>query len=206
MSFIACASFVAVAYITARPFVKLHFLKKDIEDDLRDYFRGVTSFGEPLLDIMLVLQENGLLDEQWRNAINAKYRCLLAIESWDDVARADRLVVEAFEEAVETLKSLEVVHQARRFENAQIRFNTIDEKLIRTRRLLHRDIPVLNGSFIHKFRFLCRFTKIPTYPMCEPIQWYEDRKPTQPRELIIYRIGNDYSHGRNTWFSKLRKV
>ena len=187
MSFIAFASFAAAAYFTARPFVKLRFLKKDIEDDLGDYYRGVNSFGQPLLDIMLVLQKNGLFDGARREGLEVAYRALVSIESWDDVARADRLVVEAFDEAVRVLNESGVEHCAECYRSARIRFNTTDEKMIETRRLLHRDIPILNRSFVHKSRFLARLVRVPTYPMSEPIQWYAHREPSGPREWYIYR-------------------
>lgn len=187
MSFIAYATFAAAAYLTARPFVKIRFLKKDVEDDLADYYRGVVRFKQPLLDIMLVLQENCLLDDARREGLTDAYRSLISIDSWDDVARADRLACEAFDEAVLTLNASDVKHYANRYEDAQIDFNMIDEKLLETRRLLHRDIPILNGSFVHKSKFLSRLMKIPTYPMSEPVQWYTHRKVTGPRLLYIYR-------------------
>jgi hypothetical protein len=181
MSFIALASFSAVAYLTARPFYKIRRLKIDVEDDLRDYYRRVAAFRQPLLDVMLVLQENGLLDDERRERLYAAYRSLISMDSWDDVARADRFVVEAFDEAVRILKSSDVKNHARRFHNAQESFNTIDEKMIETRRLLHRDIPRLNGSFVHKSRCLTKLLQIPTCPMSEPVQWYEHREPVEPR-------------------------
>ncbi|MCS4089333.1 hypothetical protein [Rhizobium sp. BK176] len=186
MSFVTFASFAAAAYLTARPFYKIRRLKIDVEDDLRDYFWGVVEFKQPLLDIMLVLQENGLFDDARRERLYTVYRSLISMESWDDIARADRLVVEAFDEMVGLLKASDLKSQTDRFKKAQERFNTNDEKMIETRRLLHRDIPRLNGSFVHKSKFLTKLLRIPTYPMTEPVQWYEHREPAEPRLHFIY--------------------
>lgn len=185
MSFIAFAT-LAAAYLTVRPFVKVRILKTAVEDDLGDYYRSVCNFQLPLTDIMLVLQENGLLDEDRRERLAAAHVSLKSIVTWDDVARSDRLVVEAIDDALRVLDASDVKFSARCYENAKVRFNTIDEKLIEVRRLLDRDIPVLNQSFVHKFRLLSRLMKIPTYPMAEPVKWYTHREPTNPREIYIY--------------------
>jgi hypothetical protein len=206
MSFIAFASFAAATYLTARPFVKLRFLKKDIEDDLGDYFRGVTSFRQPLLDIMLVLKENGLLDDEMRNRLATAYQSLLMIDSWDDVARSDRLAVEAFDEAVLALDASDIKHCATRYLNARVQFNTTDEKLIKTRRLLHRDLPVLNGSFVHKCKPLARLMKVSTYPISEPIRWYDHREPSEPRRHYAYRVSGAGSASLQAALPSLRNA
>lgn len=78
------------------------------------------------------------------------------------------------------LNASDVKHCANRYEDAQERFNTIDENLIETRRLLHRDI--------QKSRLLSRLMKIPTYPMSEPVQWYAHKEPSWPRITRIIHI------------------
>lgn len=211
MSFITFASFAAAAYLTARPFYKIRRLKIDVEDDLRDYFWGVVEFKQPLLDIMLVLQENGLFDDDRRERLFALYRSLLSMESWDDIARTDRLLVEAFDEMVGLLTDVELKTQADRFHDARVRFNTNDEKLIETRRLLHRDIPRLNGSFVHKSRLLTKLLQIPTYPMSEPVQWYDHREPAEPRLHFIYSqivstVASGSSGPLRPWFCRPAKA
>lgn len=187
MSFIAFALMVASVYLTARPFVKIWFLKKDVEDDFRDYFQWVYSLRLPLLDILLVLKENDLLGEEWHERFATAYISVKNVATWDDVAQADRLIVEAMDDAFRILDATEIKFKADLYRKAKLKFNTTDEKLINVRRLLHRDIPRLNGSFIHKFGFLRRLIKVPTYQMSLPVQWYAEREPGHPRWITLVR-------------------
>lgn len=187
MSFIVSASLAAAVYLTARPFVRLRFLKKDVEDDLRDYYRWVDSLRSPLVDIMLVLRENRLLDEERHERFATAYASVKNVVTWDDVALADRLVVEAMDDAFRILDATENKFQADLYREAKMQFNTTDENLINVRRLLHRDIPRLNGSFIHKIGLLRRLMKVPTYPMSLPVQWYAEREPGTPRWITMFQ-------------------
>jgi hypothetical protein len=183
---IATAAFIIAAYLAVRPFANVRFPKKDVEDDLRDYYRWVCAQRSPLKAIMLVLDESGVSDRELRDRLSEACEKIRGIKTWDDVALADRLVVQAMDDAIAVLDDIQQGERDHLYRDAKTSFNTTDEKLIGVRRMLDRDIPKLNGSFVHRFGFLARWLKIPTYPILEPIQWYPERAPRDPRWMVAY--------------------
>lgn len=176
MSIIAYLITAAAAYALGRPFVLVTKLKKDIADDLRDYYRDVSSLKLILSELLPVLAENGLLEAGRRRVIMDAYDALSRLNEWDDVARADRLAVQAIDEAMAVLSEVQEPALKTDLDYIVHTFYRLDNRLIDTRYLLHRDIPVLNRSLIHRSSLLARLFKIPTYELSEPIQWSEARE------------------------------
>ena len=180
------AAYAAAVYLAARPFVKIRFLKKDVEDDLRDYYRSVRDLHHPVLRMMQVLRDNERLTDDRQERFSIAYRSIVNIRTWDDVALADRLSTDAMDEAIATLERVGVAHDKRKYDEVCYRYNDTQDALTGTRRLLFRDIPKLNRSFVHWFPWLAVLMKIPRYPMSETIPWNPGRVARGPRLETLY--------------------
>lgn len=161
-------------YLIARPFYLIARLRKDVEDDLGDYYRGVQAFRWPLYSLIDVLRTNDVLTPDRHERLAEAIVLIEKATNWDRVALADRNAVETIEETLNYLDTLQF-EGGNKHEAAKQHFYEIDHGLLDTRRLLHRDIPILNASFIHRLTVLRKIMRIPTYPMRQPIQWYEKR-------------------------------
>lgn len=186
MSIITTAAVGAAIYFCLRPFGKLLYLKWDAGEDLKDYLSTVRKQQKPLIDILFVMEENGILTETLRDRLETAYSATVNSRTWDEIAFADRVSAEVLDEVQDLLEGVVLAKHATRYDNARTHANTNDGELLVIRHEVQRKTDRLNGSLVHYVGWLATLLRVPTYSFSQPVEWNPDREPRSPR---YWRLG-----------------
>lgn len=193
MSLATTTILLAAAYLTGRPFVRTLILRRYVEQDLADYYRGMRSYRHELLLARNKLGEVDLMNDALEKAYVEACRLVLETTSWDDVVKSDQIAIKALDETIGMMMGLEPGPQLDVMQKVVCALYNTDLDLVSTRRLLARDIPKLNDAPVRRVPFFQRIFRLPTYPLTETIPDAIDRAEKYPflSGMRMYVIRSD---------------
>jgi hypothetical protein len=145
-----------------------------IETDLAKLSSFVKRRARHLLNMIIVLQKNGVLSTQLNEKLEEAYLMSLHMDTWKEVALTDQRTTEAIAAVFGALDGKEHVEDLPRLDGAIDALETIDRQLLRLRQDIERDISNFdkkNSTIVSRAMGMPRFNVqllIPTNPDGSP--------------------------------------